>query len=276
MISFKQYISEEPELLLMSATSDAYEIAVADYLDTFIGVEAIRPVASPKFPDVFVRRNVNNKMIPAWIEVKMNHTDNLGNTRVSYINGKWTAAAPLDPIKKFAIEYLTKSAETQAFLKDIAKFAGIKDWRDMTIPSTKGALANSNAVPRAVMVEYFKSRNQYILSVPNVNLGELVTRHYLEAKAKPAHYMQAGDDFYMIGKENPLKLPDDIPVLGVNKLAYGTFKMRIGVRSQYYEVQPEIKIVDMGTSRYSVMPATKKQNPFAGRGQLPPGFRRAR
>jgi hypothetical protein len=276
MISFKQYISEEPELLLMSATSDAYEIAVADYLDTFIGVEAIRPVASPKFPDVFVRRNVNNKMIPAWIEVKMNHTDNLGNTRVSYINGKWTAAAPLDPIKKFAIEYLTKSAETQAFLKDIAKFAGIKDWRDMTIPSTKGALANSNAVPRAVMAEYFKSRNQYILSVPNVNLGELVTRHYLEAKAKPAHYMQAGDDFYMIGKENPLKLPDDIPVLGVNKLAYGTFKMRIGVRSQYYEVQPEIKIVDMGTSRYSVMPATKKQNPFAGRGQLPPGFKRAR
>ena len=80
----------------------------------------------------------------------------------------------------------------------------------------------------------------------------------------------------MIGKENPLKLPDDIPVLGVNKLAYGTFKMRIGVRSQYYEVQPEIKIVDMGTSRYSVMPATKKQNPFAGRGQLPPGFKRAR
>jgi hypothetical protein len=276
MLSFKRYISEEPELLLMSAASDKYEKDVADYLDNFIGVSAVRPVASPKFPDVLVRYTVNKKMIPAWIEVKMNHTDNLGNTRVSYINGKWTAATPLDPIKNFAIEYLTKSQETQAFLKDIAKFAGIPDWKNMTIPSTKGALANSNAVPRAKMAEYFKTRNQYILNVPNVNLGELVTRHYLEAKAKPAHYMQAGDDFYMIGTENPLGLPNDIPVLGVNKPAYGTFKMRIGVRSQFYEVQPEIKIVDMGTSRYSVKPGTTKQNPFAGRGELPPGYRRAR
>ena len=276
MLSFRDYLLEELELLEMSAASDKYEKDVADYLDNFIGVSAVRPVASPKFPDVLVRRTVNNKMIPAWIEVKMNHTDNLGNTRVSYINGKWTAAAPLDPIKNFAIEYLTKSQETHAFLKDIAKFAGIKDWKDMTVPSTKGALANSNAVPRAVMAEYFKSRNQYILSVPNVNLGELVTRHYLEAKAKPAHYMQAGDDFYMIGKENPLKLPDDIPVLGVNKPAYGTFKMRIGVRSQYYEVQPEIKIVDMGTSKYSIKPGTSKQNPFEGRGELPSGFKRTR
>ena len=274
MLSFKSFLNEEPELLLMSAASDKYEKDVADYLDSFIGVSAQRPVASPKFPDVLVRYNVNNKMIPAWIEVKMNHTDNLGNTRVSYIDGKWTAATPLDPIKEFAIEYLTKSQETQAFLKDIAKFAGIKDWKDMTVPSTKGALSKPNAVPRAKMAEYFKTRNQYILSVPNVNLGELVTRHYLEAKAKPAHYMQAGDDFYMIGTENPLKLPRDIPVLGVSKLCYGTFKMRIGVRSQFYEVQPEIKIQEMGTSKYSVKPGTTKQNPFAGRGPLPPGFRR--
>lgn len=278
MLSFKSFLNEEPELLLMSSASDQYEKDVANHLNTFIGVAAERPLASPKFPDVLIRRTVNknsNKMAVSWLEVKMNHTDNLGNTRVSYIDGKWTAAAPLDPIKQFAIEYLTNSQETQSFLKDIAKFAGIKDWRDMTIPSTKGALAKPNAVSRAKMAEYFKNRNQYILSVPDVNLGELVTRHYLEAKAKPAHYMQAGDDFYMIGKENPLNLPNDIPVLGVTKRAYGTFKMRIGVRSQYYEVQPEIKIQDMGESKYSVKPGTTKMNPFGDK-QLPPGYKRTR
>lgn len=278
MLSFKSFLNEEPELLLMSAASDQYEKDVANYLNTIIGVSAERPIASPKFPDVLIRRTVNknsNKMATSWLEVKMNHTDNLGNTRVSYIDGKWTAATPLDPIKIFAIEYLTKSKETQDFLKDLASFAGIKDWRDMTVPSTKGGLSKPNAVSRAKMAEYFKNRNQYILSVPDVDLGELVTRHYLEAKAKPAHYMQAGDDFYMIGKENPLNLPTDIPVLGVTKRAYGTFKMRIGVRSQFYEIQPEIKIQDMGESKYSVKPGTRKINPF-GEKHLPPGYNRTR
>ena len=41
--------------------------------------------------------------------------------------------------------------------------------------------------------------------------------------------------------------------------------MRIGVRSAnsaYYEIQPEIKIQNMGTSKYSVKPGTTKLNPF--------------
>lgn len=266
MYGFRKFIQEERELLLMSAASDKYEKDVADHLDKFIGLSADRPIVSSKYPDVLVRFNLNNKIVSSWIEVKMNHTDNLGNPRVSYIDGKWTAATPLDPIKDFAIEYLTKSKETQEFLKDLAKFAGIKDWKDMTVPSTKGALSKSNAVSRAKMAEYFKTRNQYILSVPNVDLGELVTRHYLEAKAQPANYIQAGDDFYMIGRKNPFNLPRDIPILGVTKKCYGTFKMRIGVRSQFYEVQPEIKIDDMGESKYSIKPGSRKINPFAGRG----------
>lgn len=38
--------------------------------------------------------------------------------------------------------------------------------------------------------------------------------------------------------------------------------MRIGTRSEYYEVQAEIKITSMPDSKYSVMPGTKKMNPF--------------
>jgi len=260
MKSFKNFIAEEQELLLMSASSDKYEKDVSDYLDGIDGVTAQRPKVSTKYADVLVNFGRNK----TWVEVKMNHTDNLGNTRVSYVDGKWTAAAPLDPVKKFAIEYLTNDRQTQQFLKDIAAFAGIKDWKKMTVPSTQGLLKNKNAVPYQKMKEYMSTRAQYILDVPNVDLGQLVTRHYLEGKAEPAHYMQASDDFYMIGKSNPLGLPTDIPELGKKGQCMGSFKMRIGIRGSkpFYEIQPEIKISNMPSSPYSVKPGTKKKNPF--------------
>lgn len=244
----------------MSAASDRYEQEVAEYLNRMDGVDAARPKVSTKYADV--KLTFDQKT--TWLEVKMNHTDNLGNTRVSYVDGKWTAAAPLDPVKKFAIQYLTNSLETQAFLKDLAKFAGIKDWKNMTVPSTQGLLKKPNAVSYEKMKEYMSKRRQYILDVPNVDLGQLVTNHYLEGKAEPAHYMQAGDDFYMIGKKNPLGLPVDVPELGKPKQCMGSFKMRIGIRGSkpFYEIQPEIKILNMPKSPYSVKPGTRSKNPF--------------
>ena len=110
------------------------------------------------------------------------------------------------------------------------------------------------------MKEYFDQPgvNRYIATESNVNLGKIVTDHYLKGKAEPAYYMQAGDDFYMIGTKNPLNLPRDIPVLQGN----GPFKVRIATRSQFYEVQAEIKIDSMPKSKYSCKPGTKKKNPF--------------
>jgi len=244
----------------MSAASDKYEKDVADYINS-LGAKAVRPVASVKYPDVLVEY----KGRKAWVEVKMNHTDNLGNTRVSYKQGVWDAALPLDPVKRFAIDYLTPSNVTNKFLRDIAKFTA-KDVNSMILPSTKGLLADPKAVSYKDVKEFFKTRSQYILDVPNVDLGKLVTDHYLNAKAEPAYYMQAGDDFYMIGNYNPLKLPSDIPVLGAGGSCKGNFKMRIGIRSPasaFYEIQPEIKITNMPVSPYSVKPGTKKKNPFA-------------
>ena len=243
----------------MSAAADRYERDVANYINSLDDVKASRPAVSTKYSDVVL--DFNGKK--AWLEVKMNHTDNLGNPRVSYVSGKWQAAMPLDPVKKFAIEYLSKSPQTKKALKDISEFSGIPV-NKMVLPSTKGLLKNPNAVPYDLVVEYFKTRNQYILDVKNVDLGKLVTAHYLEAKAEPAYYMQAGDDFYMIGNKNPLGLPNDIPkVKGT-----GTFRMRISVRSAssgFYEVQPEIKIQDMGKSKYSVKPGTQKKSPFGAK-----------
>ena len=240
----------------MSAASDRYENEVADYLDSLGGVSAIRPAVSTKYSDIIIEYGGKK----AWLEVKMNHTDNLGNTRVSYIKGKWDAAKPLDPVKNFAIEYLSKSAQTKKFLKEMSDASGIPV-NKMILPSTKGLLKQEGAVPYVVVADFFKDKSQYILDVKNVDLGKLVTEHYLKGKAEPAYYMQAGDDFYMIGNKNPLGLPRDIPKLS----GKGTFRMRIGVRSAksaFYEIQPEIKILDMPKSPYSVFGKNGKKNPF--------------
>jgi hypothetical protein len=247
----------------MSAKSDQYEIDVAESIDKSPKVKAERPKVSVKYADVKIM-SWKGKTIPAnkpvWVEVKMNHTDNLGNTRVAWDGKKWTASmqpGKREPIKEFAIKYLTQSPEIKKFLKEIAEFSGIKNPK---LPTTLGGLRDPDAVPLDVMRAYFKSKpNQYILNLKNQDLGELVTNHYLFGKAEPAYYLQAADDFYMIGKENPLRLPASIPKLK----GTGDFKMRIGLRSQYYEIQPEIKITDMGRSTFSVKPGTSKKNPFA-------------
>lgn len=245
MIRFKEFITE------MSA-ADKYERDVADYLNTIPGVSAERPQVSSKYSDI--KCTFKNKT--RWIEVKMNHTDNLGNTRVFFDGKKWTGSPlPLDPLKQFCVDTLNKSADAKKFIEDLAKFSGIKNPK---VPTTKGGLTDAEAVPLAVMSNFFKGRNKYIINEPNINLGQLVTDHYLRGKAEPAFYMQAGDDFYKIGPSNPFALSSSIPQLE----GWGEFKMRISIRSQFYEVQPEIKIKKMPDSQFSIKPGTKKRNPF--------------
>ena len=244
----------------MSAKSDKYEQDVAEAIDATPGVTAERPKVSVKFADVLITEHNNKKVTqPVWVEVKMSHTDNLGNPRVAWDGKEWTASyAPGEksPIKDFAIKYLSESREVKKFIAELAKFSGIKNPK---IPTTKGGLKDPDAVPLDVMKKFFKNKNQYILDIKNVDLGKMVTQHYLVGKAQPAYYMQAGDDFYRIGSQNPLKLPVNIPLLS----GRGDFKMRIGLRTEFYEVQPEIKIVKMPYSNYSIKPGTSKKNPFA-------------
>jgi hypothetical protein len=110
------------------------------------------------------------------------------------------------------------------------------------------------------MREYVEQpgHDRYIIKVEDLNLGEIITNHYIKGKREPAHYMQAGDDFYMISNKNPLGLTHSIPLLS----GRGNFNMRVSTRTNYYEVQAELKIKSMPDSGYSIMPGTKKLNPF--------------
>ena len=241
----------------MSAVSDKFEKDVAKEINKIPGIVATRPSVSVEYSDVLITK-YNNKNVKEWVEVKMSHKDNLSNPRVFYTDGKWHTTYKT-PAAKAAVEILNKSEQAKKFINDIAKFSGIPV-KDIKIPTTKSGLKEPGSVPLMVMKKYFdqSGKNRYITNEEGQNLGKLVTEHYTIGKKEPAYYMQAGDDFYLISKNNPLKLDSKIPLLK----GTGDFKVRVATRSEFYEVQAEIKIDEMPKSNYSISPNTKKLNPF--------------
>lgn len=237
----------------MSAASDRYERDIANQINKINGVSASRPTIGTNYSDV----KVVYKNISTWIEVKMNHTDNLANPRV-YYDGRWKTTYKTPAATK-AVEILNASPQARQFVNNLSKFSGIP-LTEIKIPTTKSGLKQTGSVPLEMMIKYFSQPNvnRYILTQENYNLGDLVTEHYTVGKAQPAYYMQAGDDFYRISNKNPLGLTNEIPLLG----GIGDFKVRVSTRSEFYEVQAEIKIKEMPTSSYSFKPNTKKLNPF--------------
>ena len=249
---FTAYLSESPK-------SDAFEVDVAANINAMPGLESSRPKVSTSYSDV---KMVLNSGPTAWLEVKMNHTDNLANPRIFYDGKKWDTTYVMKSAKK-AVEIMNASKEAKEFVEAISKFSGIKN---PILPTTRGMLKKPNAVPVEVMKEYFAQPGitRYITSIPNFNIGAVVRDHYLNNKAEPAFYLQAGDDFYMIDKSNPFGVPNDVPLLE----GQGTFKVRIATRSKFYEIQAEIKIAKLKASKYSLRPGTKKKNPFEGLGDI--------
>lgn len=246
----------ENKYLTESPASDAHERNIANYINSLGYIKAERPSVGTAFSDV---RLITGDGNVTWLEVKMNHRDNLSNPRVFYNGTKWDTTYHT-PAAKFAVDQLNKSSQVREFITALRKFAGIPKNKKIVLPTTKGGLKDPDAIPLKVMKEYFSQPgvNRYILIEPNVNLGRLVTIHYTKGKAEPAYYMQAGDDFYMISKKNPFNLPSDIPVL----TGKGEFKVRVATRANFYEIQAEVKITDMPSSKYSVLKGTKKKNPF--------------
>lgn len=238
----------------MSAASDKFEKDIAENINKISGITAKRPIVGTQYSDVKITYNNKN----AWLEVKMNHTDNLSNPRVFYKNGVWCTTYKT-PTASYAIELLNKSTKTKKFLKDLSKFTGIPI-KNIKIPTTKGGLKESGAVPLHIMKMYFEQPgvNRYIAKEEDVNMGRLVTEHYTIGKSEPAYYMQAGDDFFKISNTDPFKLGYSIPILK----GRGDFKVRISTRSEFYEVQAEIKIKNMGNSPFSLKEGTNKKNPF--------------
>ena len=140
MLTFKTYISE-------SKKADQYEKDVADYM-TSLGVPASRPKVSAKYADIAIDIQYRGKK-RVWLEVKMNHTDNLGNERVFYNGKSWDGgrdkkSGKLSPLKTYIVNFLNKSDEAKSFISDLEKFSGIKDCKGTDYKGwTKGSKSSS-------------------------------------------------------------------------------------------------------------------------------------
>ncbi len=257
----------------MSGESDAWEHAIAASINNSVpGLKAERPKVSVKFPDVRVDYKNFQGDRAIWVEVKMNHTDNLMNPRFTFIDGKWgTTEAYASPAVDVLCEYWNDNAAAQAWLEDLRKFLTANKWkgdvRNMSLYSTKTERAiDKNSVSFELMKKYLasivqKGRTKNICKEDNVDVGKLVSTHYLKGKGAIAYYVSSKDDFYQFklpgSKSNPLMIPD-VPVFK----GHNTIVLRVGDRSGNFEIQAEVKLKALPHSDYSVAPKTKKVNPF--------------
>jgi len=233
----------------VSKASDMYEMSIVKQINLNEGFTATGGT-SVKLSDVYIT-DFNGES--SWLEVKMNHTDNLSNPRFFYDSHKWMTSYKTKAAE-FGVKLLNESVDAAEFIRDIGH------GHNIAIGTNKSHLKWDNVISLGKMKSYFNQDgvNRYIAIKKNVDLGRVVTDHYLYGKAEPAYYMQAGDDFYMIGDDNPLGLTDDIPALS----GTGDYKVRVSTRSSFYEVQAEIKIKDMPSSDYSLKPGTDKKSPL--------------
>lgn len=260
MNPLREYIRES---LLESKSSDAFEALVASSIQNVSNEQfTTRIPGGVKYSDVEVTSALGKK---TWVEVKMNHKANLANPRIRFDGTTWSSSST-SPVAAAMIEHATNSAEVHKFIEDLKSFMGLSSLDTIKLPTTKGGLKDPQAVPLETMREFVESRgDRYLTKQYGLDMGSLVTQHYLQGKAEPAHYMQAGDDFYLIGGADPLNLQRnmDIPTVG----GIGTFHIRIGTRSKFYEIQPEIKITQFTpvSSPVSALGGTtsNKPNPFS-------------
>ena len=240
----------------MSDKSEAFEQNVANAIQRSSPCTATK-MGSTGLSDIMIQAGG----VTTYVEAKMSHRDNLANPRINF-DGTWQTTYTM-PIASYAVSLANSSTQAAEFLDDLRKFVGRET---IIVPTTKGGLGLPNAVSLDEMRAFVDDRgSRYFVREEDLDIGALVTEHYLVGKDQPAHYMQAGNDLYLIGPEDPLNLqavmPDGkvIPVLS----GRGDFKLRVSTRSQFYEVQAEIKIKKFtpATSPASVF-GGDKVNPF--------------
>ena len=254
----------------MSAASDLHEHKVAKTINGSVkNLKAERPKVATSFPDVKVEYKNYKGDNAVWVEVKMNHTDNLMNPRFSYINGQWeTPASYKSPATDILCDYWNKNKEARAWIEGLKKFLVKNKWKGdidkMSLYSSKTERAkDKNSVSVDLMKKYLKTLpNKNICKEANVDVGKLVSTHYLKGKSAIAYYVSSGNDFYQFKlsgfrNANPFNIPD-VPVFkGTNGIV-----LRVGDRSDNFEIQAEVKLKTLPHSEYSVYPGTKKINPF--------------
>lgn len=288
-------------VLSESIESDKHERNVANNInikskELGLGLKAERPKVDTTYSDVRIV-DINNPKIRAWLEVKMNKTDNLSNIRLAYAHNQWRLETEVNyaggnefavhtdierrqkyPAIVVVLNQLNSDNNVKKLMTDIAIACNIEP-NDLVLTSSQAlklrSLCNDGkkVTPDAdELQEFFAKRgNQYICKSELSDLGELIAQNYLIGKAEPVYYIQSEDDLYRTSEENPLGFvgsKGDIPLFN----GAGMINARISFRKNSPEtgkprtcdIQPELKLFkDSGEpSPYSVAPNSKKEFPI--------------
>lgn len=166
------------------------------------------------------------------------------------------------PIADDICKQLNASSEAAEFIDKLSEQTGI-DKQMLYLSPYKSEIKKAD-IPGIVTLEqlneYAQENGRYILKQdPYIGIDKVLAKHYLTGKAEPAQYVQIGDNFFMLDKRNnPLGFAD-VPVIKGN----GMLNVRFTTRSEFYEIQAEIKFSksSLRTSPVSFKPGSLKPTP---------------
>lgn len=276
MKTFKEFLKE-------SIKSDAYELAMAEHINS-LGkpgglcegrIKAKRPQASTQYSDVkvwYIPKKSTSKAFPsdgAWIEVKMNHSDNLVNTRVWFEKNKWHSINQSEN-SRYIADWISKNDYTKTWIAELRSFLKNQlNWteqniKNLIIPKDKAHFGKPNCITPEEMAKFMSTRQDtYFMRNYNVHIFPILEGHLLNGgKAEPASMIQTADDLYRLGRTNfsgfehfmDLPIPD----------AIGNVHARLTLRSNgVIEMKPEVKMTKINNaSKYSLKPGSTKMLPF--------------
>lgn len=225
----------------VSTASSDYEEKIAENINILSSnsngkftYSATQTGGNVKLSDVYIKRS---DKISAYLEVKMNSTDNLGgNPRVYYSDyeGGWCSSYET-PSAPYCVNLLNKSTDVKEWVYNFKLwlceelkvtdneklFEIVVNQRTdgnyipsdlkIVIPTVRGGLKSKGAIPYEVMLKYVTEggaeyrRNIYTSKekISGDDFTNIVNNHYLTGKQEPTSYLQSGDNLYSFGGNDP-------------------------------------------------------------------------
>lgn len=211
----------------------------------------------------------------AYIEAKYTEAGgaNLVSARMKLVDGKWQGSGEQTGFTAGIAKDLETNPDAQKFLKELHAFVA-KSRKEQGLPVPKVLSMPSQGKPADIMkrspnavtpdeinafIDNKKSAgkgNRYIyLNVGAGDVQQLVAAHY---KYKNAPYMQFGNDFYLLGDEDPFGLSKLNPPVPQFEVTSGRKGVRVASRTGRYEIIPELKALKVTPSPYSLVDPKKK------------------
>lgn len=272
MKNFRSKFEKLYDLLMESVNinGNLFEVSVANTIDDYFKARnlnfiAAQTIKGTRYSDIEIF-DLNGKTV-CFIEAKFDHKANLYSKRLNVFNGEFVPFKNDNEIGKEICDLMNEDSMSQNFLLDLASYLGIEKNQINLYSSirTPNIYNGVSIVSRDDLANFFVERaknglNKYIFQKDNFDVTNTLINHYTYGKAFPASYLQVDDDFYKLS-ENSIINFSDVPLLSECG-GTGYLKIRIGIRTNGYEIIPELKYKEPPlSSEYSFKSGSLKKQP---------------